>query len=160
MGGLIQLGKWSSRKVSHWNELLTCIRHDDLEIILTSREALSGMISDSATLQKLLGVSRQAALLEEVKIHLKSSQILRASGLVQQAVNNVAYLSELAPLCQEAGLAVDAAVKQEAANVLWESGELITSIHILRDLADLHHLETQVLPVGKAGLLATLVSFP
>lgn len=126
---------------------------------MTSRETLFGIISDSNYLQRLLGLSRKSALLQEAKVHIQSSQSLRSFGSFEQALNNVAYLSDIAPSCKDSGLNIDGAVKKELANVLWDRGELAPSIRVLKDLIDHEDFDSQSLPIGKAGLLATLVCY-
>ena len=103
-------------------------------------------------------MSRSSARLCEVQVNLESARTLRSFASYQQALNNVAYLSNILPLCEEVGLEVGTAVKQELSNVLWAKGELLPSIHVLRSLVDGESQDRQTIPVGKAGLLATLVS--
>ena len=91
-------------------------------------------------------------------MNLRSAEILRSLGSFQQSLSNVAYLSEMTPMCEKDGLQIGCAVKQELSNVLWERGELVPSIQILRNLVQNEDFESQSIPVGKAGLLATLVS--
>lgn len=131
-------------------------RLDDLEAVLASRETLMGIVSDNLDLQRLLGINRKATLLAEAKVNLQSSQLLRAVGSYQQALNNVTYLSGINSTCKEAGVNIEGAVKQELANVLWDQGELVPSINVLKELSASQDLESQAIPVGKADLLATL----
>ena len=129
---------------------------EDLEMILASRDTLFGMMTDNKDLQRMLGLDRRTALLEEAKVNLQSSQLLRSVGCYQQALNNVTYLSDLIQGCKETGINIEVAVKQELSNVLWEQGELIPSINVLKDLVNNQDLHAQAIPIGKADLLATL----
>lgn len=70
----------------------------------------------------------------------------------------MAYLSTANNEYAELGLDVECAIRHELSNVLWANGELVPSIRTLKDLVQHEDFASQSISVGKAGLLATLVS--
>lgn len=135
-----------------------CISLDDVSQILSIRESVVGLVCDNEGIRDLLGVDLPSARLLDVRTNLQSSAIFRAHGSLQESLNNVTYLSNILGACEILGLEVTAAVKQEMAQVLWDSDELIPSIRILQSVESSKTLDKQTLPVNRAGVLATLVS--
>ena len=138
--------------------MLIFARLEDISNILASRETLLSILSNDTALQRRLGISRRVAKLDEIKANLKSSELLRSLGSIQPALNNVAYLARSIPVCKELGLNVDFAVRSELSNVFWDKGELLASVQILKDIDKNGDFASQTITVGRAGLLATLVS--
>ncbi|KAL9081204.1 MAG: hypothetical protein Q9159_007382 [Coniocarpon cinnabarinum] len=136
-----------------WTEVASS---ETVQDVLTSRETLLGIISSRSALQKTMGIGRRTAALHEIKLNLQSSETLRSLGSHQQALNNVAYLSQMLPVCEELGLRVQVAIRNELSNVLWEQGELASSIRILKELSSAHELESQNIRIGRAEILAML----
>lgn len=58
--------------------------------------------------------------------------------------------------CAELGIHVDVAVHVEAANTLWEQGELSASIKMLQTLDDERSLKQQKIPVERSSLLSRI----
>ncbi|RYP67295.1 hypothetical protein DL771_007313 [Monosporascus sp. 5C6A] len=58
--------------------------------------------------------------------------------------------------CADLGLHLDAAVKIEAANSLWDHGEMMPSIHMLQALDGDPNLKKQSIPVSRPDLLAKI----
>lgn len=54
---------------------------------------------------------------------------------------------------------IDGAAKFDLANVLWDQGEMTASIRMLQQLKGQHDLPKQAIPLSRADLLITLVSF-
>lgn len=78
--------------------------------------------------------------------------------MMQESLTSITYLSLLSSQANEHGLRIDAAIRKEAADVLWDRGELIGSIKTLQSLTRAHSTEQQSIDVGQPGLLADLVS--
>lgn len=67
------------------------------------------------------------------------------------------YLSKLVEPCAQLGLNIDAAVQYDLAKVLWDQGEMVTSIRMLQELNGHGDLQKQALPISRAEILANLV---
>jgi ataxia telangiectasia mutated family protein len=67
-------------------------------------------------------------------------------------------LSKLVQPCSELGLRIENAAKYDMASVLWDQGEMTTSIRMLQNLNEQSDLQTQSLVVSQAEVLASLVS--
>lgn len=95
----------------------------------------------------------------EVDTELRSSLIFRTLGALQESLSIITYLSDqLEPFHKASGVKVDGAVKNEISNVLWERGEFVPSIQILREITSSCNFQDQTLRIGRAETLATLVS--
>ena len=68
-------------------------------------------------------------------------------------------LSKLAEPCAALGMNIDAAAKFDLANVLWDQGEMTASIRMLQQLKGQSDLHKQSIPLSRAELLVTLVSW-
>ena len=90
---------------------------------------------------------------------LASSRMSRAHAAFQNALTAVTYLTGLTQLCEEAGVIVAAAIQFESAQVLWEQGEMSTSIRMLQELQSNINPKAQSIHVGRPEILAKLVSF-
>ena len=67
------------------------------------------------------------------------------------------YLTELVQPCEDAGVRVSELVQFEGARVLWDHGEMSTSINMLEDLVANLDADPHSLSVGKPELFARLV---
>lgn len=67
-------------------------------------------------------------------------------------------LAKLIDPCGTFGLKIEAAAKFDLANVLWDLGEMTTSVRMLQEISHLSDLNKQTLPVSRAEVLASLVS--
>lgn len=54
---------------------------------------------------------------------------------------------------------IDGAAKFDLANVLWDQGEMTASIRMLQQLKGQNDLPKQAIPLSRADLLITLVSY-
>jgi ataxia telangiectasia mutated family protein len=93
----------------------------------------------------------------EVDAVLESSRMSRSHGALQSSLKAAMYLSELAGPCRAAGIDIEAFTKLEAANVLWDQGEMAASIGILQTLKGGVSIPSITWKVGAAELLAKLV---
>lgn len=84
----------------------------------------------------------------------------RHHGALQSALANATYLSHLVEPCLDLGMKIDAAVRLEGANVLWDQEEMSASIRLLQDILSGKDLASQTIPVSKPELLAKLVTVP
>lgn len=114
-------------------------------------------LSKNARLQGILKTSQHDAKLLESQVLLASSRMSRAHAAFQNALTAVTYLTQLAQSCQATGVDIVAAVHFESAHVLWEQGEMSTSIRMLQELQSNINPKAQSIHVGKPEVLAKLV---
>lgn len=126
--------------------------------ILIAREAYVGILSKNIRVLGSLGLDVRYARLAEAKTCLHSAQVYRSIGALQESLSSVTYLAKVAQDMSASGATIEASVAYETANVLWNRGELVGAIKTLQSLNRLPAFDEQVIPVGKAGLLADLVS--
>ena len=102
-------------------------------------------------------VSEKDARVVEVRAMLASSGLNRRHGALQSCLNSATYLAQLVDSCAELGLCIDVAANFEASNVLWDQGEMASSIRMLQDITRHGQIKDQDICVGKPQILATLV---
>jgi len=78
--------------------------------------------------------------------------------MLQASLKSAILLSKLIQPCAQLGLTIDAAATFDLANVLWDQGEMTTSIRMLQQLNGQIELHGQSIPVNRAEVLASLVS--
>ena len=101
--------------------------------------------------------SSRDAQLFEVKVIRESLRVSREHEALQASLKSAISLSKLVEPCAEAGVNVSAAAKYDLANVLWDQGEMTTSIRMLQQLNGQNDLHKQAIPVSRAEVLANLV---
>ncbi len=106
----------------------------------------------------MISVTPKEARLTEVRALLASSSLSRRHGALQDSLSTTTYLAELVRMDLDLGLNIDAVAQYEASNVLWDQGEMSGSIGILQSILESTDLLKQDVPIGKAELLAKLVS--
>ena len=94
----------------------------------------------------------------EVEALVSSSTICRRHGALQEALASDTYLSDIAHDCKAVGLDIDAIAQHEIASVLWDQGEIETSIRMRENLIDHATFDSQVTDISLPVLLAKLVS--
>lgn len=103
-------------------------------------------------------ISGKEARIVEVEALLASSTLNRRHGQLQSSLNSTTYLTQLVDSSIDLGAKVDVAIGFEASNVLWDQGEMGSSIRMIQDIIHTADTNSQDIPVGKPKLLATLVS--
>lgn len=93
----------------------------------------------------------------EAEALVSSSTIYRRHGALQESLASVTYLSDIVPQCRAAGLDIEAIAQHEVASVLWEQGEVETSIRMRQHLIEHANLESQDTDISLPVLLAKLV---
>lgn len=104
----------------------------------------------------MVGVNVSDTRLVEVQTTLLSSQLNRAHGALQEGLKSATYLTSLIAPCQTLGLHIEAAAYMEAANALWDQGEMSSSIGMLQDLEKNPAFSKQTVPIGRPDLLAKI----
>ncbi|KAK2789529.1 Serine/threonine-protein kinase tel1 [Onygenales sp. PD_12] len=128
----------------------------DVNLILSSHEAIFSLINQKPQLKNMLGLSSREAQLLEVKAVRESLRISREHDEHQASLKSAILLSKLIKPCAELGVFIDAAATFDLANVLWDQGEMTTSIQMLQQLNEQNDLGKQSIPVNKAEVLASL----
>ena len=115
-------------------------------------------MSKSEQIRNLARISQRDVRRLECRSLLASTALSRHHGALQSALSTATYMSQIVPACVEQGVAVDAAIRLEGANVLWDQQEMSASIRMLQDIVHGSDLQSQDIHVGKPELLAKLVN--
>lgn len=126
--------------------------------MVSHRETLFGILSRNPNLRESLHVSIRDSRAIEMRAVIEQSRFAMKNDLVQQPLAAATYLSEMVPTCAEIGVKIDAVAQFEAASILWKQGDISSSVQMLQALRERDDLEDQTVQVGRAGLLAQLVS--
>ena len=124
---------------------------------MSCRETIFSTISKNAQLQSIIRTAKREALDTEVQALLQSSQLSRSHEALPNALATATYLNHLIDPCYKAGVYIEAAARYESAQVLWQEGEMSSSIRILQELCDNASQKSQVHNAPTPDLLATLV---
>lgn len=142
----------------HEQSSLTVHRFDDVRHVLSAREILFSSISRSDRLREANRISPAEAVSIEVRTLLRSSALYRMHDAPQEALAIVTHLSNMVKPCHDLGLRIGPVVTNEIAAVLWDQGEISSSFRMLQELRKSNNLDDATFPLGRAGLLARLVS--
>lgn len=94
----------------------------------------------------------------EVESLVSSSNINRRHGNLQESLASVTYLSDIVQECKSVGLDIESVAQHEVAGVLWDQGEVETSIRMRQYLIDHGTFDSQDPNISLPVLLAKLVS--
>jgi ataxia telangiectasia mutated family protein len=136
--------------------MLTFHRFEDVSHILSCRETVLSSLSQQSYLRDILGVGAPETRLVEVQTSLLTSQLNRAHGALQEGLKSATYLASLIEPCRSLGINIEASAHLEAADALWEQGEMASSIGMLQLLEQNSALSKQHIPIGKSDLLAKI----
>lgn len=92
----------------------------------------------------------------EVGTALLSSRIHRAHNAPQESLYLATAMIDLIKPCHEVGIHPEAAIHVEAADSLWDQGEMSSSIGMLQSLENDTLLAKQTIKVGRSDLLAKI----
>lgn len=92
----------------------------------------------------------------EVRSMLMASNIYRFHKATQECLNLSTALTDMIQPCESLGLVVDAAIKMEAANSLWDHGEMTSSIGLLQSIGQDSSLKKQTVAVSESDLLSKI----
>ncbi|KAF0322905.1 ataxia telangiectasia mutated [Colletotrichum asianum] len=130
-------------------------RYEDVSHMLSCRETTLSLMSQQPKLRNT-SLSTAEARQIEIRSKLMSSGIYRFHQATQESLNVSTSLTSLIVPCENLGLKVDAAVKIEAANSLWDHGEMIHSIRMLQGIDNDSSLKKQTIPVSRSDLLSKI----
>ncbi|PNY24030.1 Serine/threonine-protein kinase tel-1 [Tolypocladium capitatum] len=128
--------------------------YDDVSQILSCRETTASMLSQHAVCLVKLPMASMRRM--QVESMLMSSGIYRYHQATQESLNISTALNKLIPVCEDLNLHVDAAIKIEVANSLWDHGEMSTSIRMLQGIDKDSSLGKQTIPVSRSDLLSKI----
>ena len=134
-------------------------RFEDVRQLLSCRETLFSVLSSNAPLLEALHVQIGNIRGMEAEALVSSSSLCRKHGALQDCLASVTYLSDMVPQCKAVGLDIEAIAQHELASVLWEQGEVETSIRMRQHLIDHANLDSQGPEISLPVLLAKVVSF-
>lgn len=126
--------------------------------MISCRETSFGSLTKRQALQTIVKTSLRDCRTLEARVLLMCSRMSRSHNALQNALTTATYLNQIVESSKAAGVEIDAAVRFESANVLWEQGEMTASIRMLQDIAKHPIPKSEVMGPGKAELLAKLVS--
>lgn len=86
-----------------------------------------------------------------------SLKLARSHSALQPALNRALYLTNLVKESAALGVAVGDIVSYDFAGVLWDQGDMMSSIQILKRLKDNPEAEKQTIIVSRPALLADMV---
>jgi serine-protein kinase ATM len=129
----------------------------DVFRISSNRELFFSSLCRQPFLQTMVKSTAAEAQLQEIRAFQLSLRLSRKHSALQTSLNTATYLSDLVSQCTVLGIRIDAVVQYEVAKVLWDQGEMGTSIKMLELLERRHDLHKQTLPLSRPDLLATLV---
>ncbi|OIW34009.1 hypothetical protein CONLIGDRAFT_205363 [Coniochaeta ligniaria NRRL 30616] len=130
-------------------------RYGDVSQILSCRETSLSMFSQHHRL-RAPNLSPAEARLGQIRGMLLSSDIYRFHRATQESLNLSTSLTDLIQPSEEMGLMVDAAIRMEAANSLWDHGEMISSVGMLQSIDRDSSLKKQTVPVNRSNLLSKI----
>ncbi|KAK3494880.1 uncharacterized protein B0T23DRAFT_313216 [Neurospora hispaniola] len=130
-------------------------QYDDVSRILSCRETSLSLWSQRHNLRPAR-LTPANARLAQIRGMLVSSDIYRFHRATQETLNLSTTLTDLIRPSEQMGLAVDAAIRMETANSLWDQGEMISSIRMLQSIDKESPLEKQTVPVSRSDLLSKI----
>ena len=131
-------------------------RYDDVSHMLSCRATTLSMLSQQTVLRTKANLSPADARQVEIRSMLMSSDIYRFHQATQECLNVSTTLTDMIEPCEKLGLVVDAAIRMEAANSLWDHGEMASSIGILQSIDQDSALKKQTVPVSRSDLLSKI----
>ena len=132
------------------------LRYDDVSQILSCRGTTLSMLSQHAHLVANAKITVADLRVTQVKSMLTSAGMYRYYHATQESLNVATSLTDLVPKCEAQGLSIEAAVTIEAANSLWDHGEMSTSIRMLQGIDKGSALNKQTIPISRADLLSKI----
>ncbi|TWU73594.1 Serine/threonine-protein kinase tel1 [Metarhizium rileyi] len=144
------------RKFEKRSEWMRSGMYGDVGQVLSCRETSISMLCQHTDLLKHAKMSADVLRQMQVESMILSSGIYRYHQATQESLNVATALSDLIPLCESLSLHVDAAIKIEVANSLWDHGEMGTSIRMLQAINKESSLTRQSIKVNRSDLLSKI----
>lgn len=151
----VQYGYFLVTFPSRLGRMLIDNRYEDVGQLLSCRGTTLSLMSQQSKL-RCHSLSTAEARQIQIRSMLMSSSIYRFHQATQESLNLSTSLTHLIVPCEDLGLKVDAAVKIETANSLWDHGEMIFSIRMLQGIDNDSSLKKQTIPVSRSDLLSKI----
>ncbi|KAI0011757.1 hypothetical protein F4779DRAFT_571164 [Xylariaceae sp. FL0662B] len=129
-------------------------RYEDVGQILSCRETTLSMLAQTSQLREMSKVNPPQATLVHIKSMLLSSNIYRYHRATQESLNVATSLTDLVRSGADLGLQFESVARIEAADSLWDHGEMISSIRMLQSISEDPNFKKQTIPVSRPDLLA------
>jgi len=131
-------------------------RYDDVSQVLSCRETSLSSWSSNFKLRPP-ELEFGDARLTQIRAILLSCNVYHFHHAHQETLNLSTLLTSLIRPSELLGLhGVDAAIKMEAANSLWDQGEMVSSIRMLQGINKDWSIKKQMLPVNRSHLLSKI----
>lgn len=139
---------------------VTSTRFEDINQILSCRGTTLSTLSQQPRLHKIINIAAVDTRFVEVQTALLASELTRAHNALQESLSLATSLIDLIPPCRDLHLNLDVAIHLEAANALWDHGEISSSIGMLQTLEKERtaSLKKQEIPIGRSKLLSQIGS--
>jgi len=124
---------------------------------MAMRQTTFSSLAKRKHLRQAAQVDTKTARLLEAKALVGSCKMARSHKVLQHSLSAATQLSKAVESCKHVGLNINAVATLQAANVLWDQGQGISSIRMLQALQMNGAISHQSIDVGKAKLLAKLV---
>ncbi|KAI1655111.1 Serine/threonine-protein kinase tel-1 [Daldinia decipiens] len=129
-------------------------RYEDVSQILSCRETTLSVLAQTSQRRGMAQINSPEATLAQIKSMLLSSSIYRHHRATQESLNIATSLTDLVAPSADLGLHLDSVAKFEAADALWDHGEMTSSIHMLQSIDEDPNLKKQTIPISRPDLLA------
>ncbi|OTA80433.1 hypothetical protein M434DRAFT_401759 [Hypoxylon sp. CO27-5] len=129
-------------------------RYEDVSQILSCRETTLSMLAQTSQRRSMSKINPPEATLSQIKSMLLSSSVYRYHRATQECLNIATSLTDLVLPSADLGLHLDSIAKFEAAESLWDHGEMTSSIYMLQSIDDDPNLKKQTIPISRPDLLA------
>jgi ataxia telangiectasia mutated family protein len=126
--------------------------------MLSCHEALFSSLNRRDCLKLSMNLTSRKAQLLYVKVMRETLKISRNHESSQESLKLAITLTKLIGACATLGINIDGAANFDLSNVLWDQGEMTTSIRMLQKLKCQNDLQKQDIPVSRAEVLACLVN--
>ena len=141
------------------NSELNLPRYADVEEMMAMRQATFGSLVKRDHLRAQSGIDKKKARYLEAQALIGCCKMARKHSVLQHALSAATQLSMVVEPCREVGLDISAVATLQVANVLWEDSQSIPSIRMLTALENDKQSASQSMVIGRAKLLAKIVSF-
>ena len=146
-------GRYVDTTVHSHDRCLIRASFDDISQILSCRGTTLSTLNQEPRLQRILHLQPIDTRIVEVETALLASTINRSHGALQESVSLATSMMDLIKPCHDVGVNPEVAIQLEAANALWDQGEMASSVRMLQALDNEPSLKRQTIVVERSDLL-------
>ncbi|KAI2630648.1 hypothetical protein GGR54DRAFT_583600 [Hypoxylon sp. NC1633] len=129
-------------------------RYEDVSQILSCRETTFSVLAQTSDRPDMIKINPPEATLAQIKSMISSSSVYRYHRATQESLNIATSLTDLVIPSAELGLHLESVAKFEAAESLWDHGEMTSSIRMLQSIDEDPNFKKQTIPINRPDLLA------